>query len=122
MTSLTQKFATTMITLMISGTILFANTTSVYVHVLSDNEWKTIEESAEMEAMLEIEEIPTAITSGCTDLSIQDWDKIEREVEDEALLNQDGLLTNPILVAYNLTEADWTEIKEAAELDAMLDF
>lgn len=111
-----------MITLLISGAMLTANTTDVYVHVLSDNEWKTIEETAEMDAMLDIDEVPISAIASYTVLSTQDWNDIEKQAETDALLNQEGILFNPICIVTTLTEADWAEIKESAELDAMLDF
>jgi hypothetical protein len=122
MKAFTKKLTITIITLMISGTLLLANTTDVYVHVLNNNEWETIEETAEMEAILDIKEIPTIITAQYTVLSSQDWSAIEREVENEALFNQQRSTLRPDFNFPTLTEADWIEISEAAELDAMLDF
>lgn len=52
----TKSLAAAILTIALSGTQLFAKDNSV--NTLSDSEWNAIEESVEMEGMLEIEALP----------------------------------------------------------------
>ena len=117
-----KQLSTTMITLMISCTLLLANTTDVEVHVLTENDWKTIEENAELDVMLDIADIPTLNEAGFSALTDLDWDAIKREAELNSMLNLDGLPGENDVLYPMLTEAEWTKIKDEAELHAMLDF
>ena len=54
-----KSIATLAIGLVFSGTQLFASTTSGEFKVLSDQDWAQIQEQAELEAMLDIDEMPS---------------------------------------------------------------
>jgi hypothetical protein len=76
MKAINKQLTATMITLLISCSMLFANTTGVTVHVLSDNEWQSIEDSAEMEAILDITDMPALRDNGLHVLTDQEWEAI----------------------------------------------
>jgi hypothetical protein len=122
MKAINKQLTATMITLLISCSMLFANTTGVTVHVLSDNEWQSIEDSAEMEAILDITDMPALRDNGLHVLTDQEWEAIRTEVELAGMLELDNTPTNNWLIAPTLTEAEWGEIKAEAELEALLDF
>lgn len=122
MNSAIKQLSTTMITLMISCSLLLANTTDVDLQVLTDNDWKKIEENAELDAMLDIMDLPTLNEAEFSVLTDQDWDAIKRDAELNSMLNLDGLPGENDVLYPTLTEAEWTQIKDEAVLNAMLDF
>lgn len=79
-----KNFATAVLAIALSGTQMFAHTTSADVNVLSENDWKAIEEHAQLDAMLEIDEIETLKTVAIQSLNMEFFPGFFTTVELEA--------------------------------------
>ena len=114
-----QNITTTIVALALSTIQMFANTTDVNMVVLTDADWKVIEETATLDAMLNMEDLPTSYITHSRVLTTKEWKAIKQQVELETMLEIEN--NNETLV-NELSEAEWKNIADEAELDAMLDF
>ena len=52
-----KTIATAFLAIVFSGSQMLANTTNAHIDALTENDWKSIEETAQLDAMLDIDEI-----------------------------------------------------------------
>ena len=117
-----KKIATAVLAIALSSTQLLANTTDVHVNELTEADWKAIEDTAALDAMLTFEEFPAIFVQAIQVLTTKEWKAIEQQAELESMLDTEALNNSAQPVPKVLSHSEWKEIEDQAELDSMLDF
>ena len=117
-----KNFATAALAIALSSAQLPANTTDVHTNQLTEADWKAIEDTTTLYAMLTIEEYPSVFLQINQVLTTKEWKAIEQQAELESMLDTDALNNSAQPVPKVLSPTEWKEIEEQTELDAMLDF